>query len=280
MKIFISTHNRANIITTPALLDAEGISYTLVFHNVEQLNAYNLAGRFKTPYISVANIPVGMTLMRNWILENLVKDGEWFIILDDNITEFQAVRGEWYKQPELPSRKDPLTMKKVMEEKVSAKYFLGVLEDCRWEAERRGIHLAGCASNLNFFFRSKKWREVGYVIGKTQVIQKTGLRYDLNINPMDDYLWTALNLETFGKVLINNYAVAVKKHYAKGGIGTYEERLPAKLKDCEYLMKRFPGLFRYKVKKGCHPKAELQIRFTSNKQVEKWRAFMRSRKTT
>jgi len=36
-------------------------------------------------------------------------------------------------------------------------------------------------------------------------------------------------------------------------------------------MKKYPNLFRYKEKKGCHPKAELQIRFNNPKQIIEWK---------
>ena len=41
-------------------------------------------------------------------------------------------------------------------------------------------------------------------------------------------------------------------------------------------MKKYPGLFRYKIKKGCHPKAELQVCFTNVNQVEEWRNKIRN----
>lgn len=281
MKIFINSHNRAYTLTTPKLLDECGIDYTVILHNEGQRSEYEMGGRVDMSKVIVANQPVNMTGIRNWMLESdLIENGEWYVILDDNITEFQMVSPPHYYEEVLPVKKEPSKYKDIYENKVNAIAMLGVFEDSIREAEKRGAKLVGFASTPNFFFRDRKWREVGYVIGKTQLIKKTDLRYDLNTTSMDDYAWTALNLERFGKVLINNYFVALKKHYAKGGIGTYAERLPSKIKDCEYLMKRFEGLFRYKIKAGTDPRAELAIRFTSLEQVERWRAFMRGKFST
>lgn len=280
MKIFINSYNRPDVISTPMLLDESGtFDYKIILHNKEEYDRYVLNPKIRPETLLVANQPVGMAGIRNWILENLVKDGEWYMLLDDNFTEFQCVPGEAYQAFSIDTKKESEVAKKLFETKVSFRRVIQVAGDSIMMAEKTGAKLIGFGSNLNFFFRSKKFREVGYVIGKMQLIKKTALRYDLNVSAMDDYCWTAQNLEVFGKVLINNYCVGVKKHYAPGGIGVYEDRLAMKLKEVDYMMKRYPGLFRYKVKTGCHPKAEIQVRFTSLSQVQKWQAFMRGLST-
>ena len=139
-------------------------------------------------------------------------------------------------------------------------------------ADRYGIYYCGFAVVDNAYFRVKKYRYVGYVISKLALIKKTPLiDYDLKIQAMDDYGYTAENLKIFGRVLINNYIFPVANHYQIGGIGTYEERKPKKIADAKYLMNKYPGLFRYKKKVGCDPKAEIQVRFTNPKQVNLWR---------
>lgn len=277
MKIFINSHNRAQTLTTPMIFDRYGIDYILLLHNEEQKKEYLKNTLVSPEKIVVANYPVGMTGIRNFLLETMVDDGEWYAIIDDNITSFLAVKDEFYNEKELDVKGNPDFYKNVYENEVTPLRMLEIFEESINEAEKRGAKLVGFASNTNFFFRGRKWRDVGYVIGKTQLIKKTDLRYDLNVDAMDDYLWTAQNIEKFGRVLINNYFVAIKKHYAKGGIGTYAERLPKKIKDSKYLVERFDGLFRYNNKKTAEEKAELAIRFTDLKQVERWRAYMRSK---
>jgi hypothetical protein len=135
----------------------------------------------------------------------------------------------------------------------------------------------GFGTTPNFFFRDKRYREVGYVISKAAVRKNVGTPFALDAQAMEDYAYTAETLLRYGKVLINNYIFPVAGHYEKGGIGTYAERLPKKIEASEILMKRYPMLFRHPKKKGTDPKGELAIRFTSLKQVEQWRAFMRAK---
>lgn len=138
-------------------------------------------------------------------------------------------------------------------------------------ADRYGIHYGGFATVSNYFFNSKKYRLVGYVISKAAYIKYDSTGYDKNIKAMDDYGFTASSLLKDGAVLINSWIKSINKHYEPGGIGTYDQRVERKIHDAAYLMSKYPGLFRYKVKKGCHPKAEIQVRFTSTDQVKKWR---------
>lgn len=204
------------------------------------------------------------------MIENLVKGGEWFLTLDDNIDRFTGVRRESYEQAELPVERGDFD-RSIYNHNLTATEFLARLELDRKHCEATGIHYAGMAVVDNYYFRSVKYRYVGYVISKAAMIHNVGVPYDPNVTAMDDYAFTAEHLKRFGKVLINNYLFPVAGHYEPGGIGTYQERQPAKIKDSEYLMRKYPGLFRYKSKKGCHPKAELQVRFTTLSQVESWR---------
>ena len=146
-----------------------------------------------------------------------------------------------------------------------------IVDEVIAKAEHVGTPYGGFAVVPNYYFRAKKWRYVGYVISKLAVIKNVGVKYDPYIQAMDDYAYTAACLKRFGAVVINNYVFPVAGLYEEGGIGTYDERVPKKICDCAYLMKKYPGLFRYKKKSGTHPKAELQVRFTSTEQVLKWR---------
>lgn len=271
MKIFICSYNRPGRISVHKLLDADGIDYRIILHDEEQKAAYLKNPSIKPEKLIVANKPPGMTRIRRWVLDTLVEPGEWYLMLDDNITEFQVVKDSHYGQELLPAKESPAFYKDIFENPVPAKRFMECVEEMRVKAEEIGAYHCGFASNANFFFRERKWRTVGYVIGKATMTRKSDINYEPGVEAMDDYLFTAQNLLRFGRVLINNFVLPVKKHYDVGGIGTYEMRLPAKIADGQYLMARFPGLFRYVKKAGKPLEAELALRFTSEKQVEKWR---------
>jgi hypothetical protein len=138
-------------------------------------------------------------------------------------------------------------------------------------AEQIKAEYVGFATVDNYFFNAKKYKPVGYVISKAVAIKYDGLRYDKNLEAMEDFGYCAEQLIKNNCVLINSWIKPVAGHYEQGGIGTYEQRVPRKVKDCEYLMRKYPNFFRYKVKKDCHPRAELQIRFNNPNQIINWK---------
>lgn len=273
MKIFIPSYNRpkrAYNLSLPYLFEEAKIPYTLALHNPQQLELYALHSGLPAERMRVMNAPIGMSNIRQAILD-IVPEGEWLLMMDDNVTGFTAVDDEYQRLEKLPVKQDPKHYRAIYEQKIPLFRFLEYAQETVAKAESIGAKLCGFATTENFFFRDRKWRTVGYVIGRATLIKKTGLKYDLNIQQMDDYAFTAENLRRFGLVLVNNYAVPQKKHYQNGGCGTYTERLQSKIADCQYLMNKFPGLFSYKKKAGTHPLAELHVRFTREKQVEDWR---------
>jgi hypothetical protein len=151
-------------------------------------------------------------------------------------------------------------------------------EKCKQEYLKAGIvnednkaEYIGYATVDNYFFNSKKYKNVGYVISKAVAIKYNGIKYDKKVEAMEDFCYCAEQLIKNNCVLINAWIKPKAGHYEKGGIGTYDDRVERKIIDCEYLMKKYPNFFRYKTKKGCHPKAELQIRFNNPKQIIKWK---------
>jgi hypothetical protein len=253
MKVVIPSKGRSETIKTHKLFD----DYVVVLHNENERKAYveNAPKTgLDTSKIVVSGVPFGVSFQRNWIIENLVERGEWFLTADDNIEAITKLEGT----DNLPISEDEFW--NIVSET------LGVAGE--W------IHYCGFAVVDNYYFREKHFRFVGYVISKLALIRNKNIKYDTTIKAMDDYGYTAENLLRYGKVLINNWVYPQAPHYQEGGIGTYEDRLERKIEDCKYLMFKYPNLFRYKKKAGCHPKAELQVRFTSLEQVEKWRKEM------
>jgi len=268
--IIIPSKDRAETITTH--LYCKGEDYMIVVHNKEQRDLYLNNPSIPVDRIMFSNEPYNISLQRQWILDNLIRDGEWFVTMDDNVTGMTRLQHPYYPYP-----LNLKTERSYWQQIVPIKEFLELIELDIAVAEQAGAHYIGYAVVDNPFFRQKKYRYVGYVLSKVALIHKTSLqRYDPQVKSMDDYQFTAENLKNYGKVVINNYIKPTAKHYQPGGIGTYEERTPQKIHDAAYLRNKYPGLFNYKIKKGCHPKAELQVKFTTRVQVEKWRAMLKS----
>lgn len=280
MKIIILSKGRPETISTHLLF--KDYDYKIVLHNEEEKAEYIKNPTISPEKIVVSNAPFGVANQRQWIQENLVEPGEWYISLDDNIKSFQIVNKEFYDEPSLDVQTDDTELRKKLkdafEETATTERFLEVCEELADLGEKERAYNIGFGTTPNFFFRGKKYRWVGYVISKACVRKNLETPFELEAQSMEDYAYTAETLLRYGKVLINNYVFPVAGHYEKGGIGTYAERLPLKIKHAAILMGKYPGLFRYNNKKGTDPKGELIIRFTSLDQVEKWRALMRSKK--
>jgi len=269
--IYIPSYNRAKTIKTSLWLDQEKIPYKVLLHTEKCKKEYVSAGRVSENDIIVTNAKQGITNQRNFLMNNLAKKGEWFITLDDNISGFKRVVDEYYHNLKKLDVNSPLITQKDFNKSVKPKELIQlILQDIKI-AESIKVTYGGFATVDNYFFNAKKYSSVGYVISKAAYIKYTGHSYDKNIKAMDDFGYTADCLVRDGAVLINNWIKPINKHYEAGGIGTYETRLPSKIHDAAYLMRKYPNLFRYKVKKGCHPKAELQIRFNNPKQVIEWK---------
>ena len=271
MKIFIPSYNRPGLISTHLLLEAEGIDYRIVLADELQKIEYLKNPSIVADKIIVAHIKPGVALVRNWILEHLVIDGEWYMTMDDNITGFEKVVPEHYDKEAIAVKTlPPVVSKDMFNASCSAKEFMYAVEDTVKKADEIEAKYCTFASTDNPFFRGNKWRTVGYGLSCVALIKKSHLRFNIQIRAMDDYGFTAQNLVEFGKILVNNFARPVKKHYQPGGIGTYDERVMTKIADAQYLMYKYPGLFRYNKKSGTNPLAEIVLVPNTPDKLEKW----------
>jgi len=275
--IYIPSYNRAKTITTTKWLDEDSIPYKVLLHSEKCKQEYLKAGIVKEDNIIVTNAEKGITNQRNWIVDNLAVKGKWYISFDDNIRTFKRVVDKYYfncKKIDVQSK--DITQKTFSKEIRAKEYIELLLEDIKI-AEIIKAEYIGYATVDNYFFNSKKYKNVGYVISKAVAIKYNGIKYDKKVEAMEDFCYCAEQLIKNNCVLINAWIKPKAGHYEKGGIGAYDDRVERKIIDCEYLMKKYPNFFRYKTKKGCHPKAELQIRFNNPKQIIKWKQLNSNR---
>lgn len=269
--IYIPSYNRAKTIKTSLYLDESKIPYKILLHSENCKKEYLAAGRVKQENIIVTGAPFGITNQRNWMVDNLGKYGEWYISLDDNIEGFKRVVDKYYFSKKELNVENATISQKDFDQKIQADEFITLIEQDIKIADQIKAEYIGFATVDNYFFNSRKYKPVGYVISKAVAIKFKGIRYDTRLEAMEDFGYCAEQLIKNNCVLINAWIKPIAGHYEEGGIGTYEKRLPRKIVDCAYLMKKYPDFFRYKEKKGCHPKAELQIRFYSPKQIIEWK---------
>lgn len=278
-KLYIPSFHRAKSICTHLLLDTAIFDYYIVVHDPLELHYYKQNKTIPPERLICSYAPYGISHQRQWIRDNLTSDGEWFCMADDNIKFIHAVRKPEYFEEDLEKintlafqKNDNNFKYSVYENKIDSHRLGEICEEMILEAQKLGIKYCAFASNRNYFFaRARKWSYWSYAISKFAIYQKDDINFDLNVQAMDDYCFTAQNILQYGKVLVNKFVYAHGIHYQKGGIGRYEERQEKKVADAAYLMLKYPGLFRYKIKKGCHPEAEIQMRFNYQKQIDAWR---------
>lgn len=277
MKIFIPSYRRADVASTPALLEASGVTdYKIVIRDTEY-KAY--LENFKRSNLMVVGADDHLSRVRELTRKKL-RNGEWCLHLNDNIRGFIQCNKTFYKKNSfvpLEEGEKMITRKRwqpIMNEKVSFSEFLNltILDTVR-ECEKRGSFIAGFASHENPAFRKQKYTDIGYVNGKALLLRNQGMSWNQSSESAgDDYGLTAAHLYKNGRIMINKWGCALNTHYQKGGTGPYEDRLPSMLRMQEEMIGKWGDLFAIKNEGNEEGrKGELRVRFRSLDQVENWR---------
>lgn len=269
--IYIPSYNRAETIKTTVYLDASNVPYKLLLNSQACKEAYIKGGRVNPDSIIVTGVK-GISANRQWVVDNLGIKGEWYISLDDNISGFKRFVDEiYYSDKSEVDVDDPSISHGHFRHSIPANEMYDIFVKETQHCDEISSEYLGFATVDNYYFNSKRYRHVGYVIAKAVAIKHDGLCYDQNLEAMEEYGYNVDQLIKNEKVLIHNWAMPIAGHYEPGGIGSYAERTPRKVQDCKYLMEKYPGFLRYKVKKDCHPQGELQICFNTIKQLKEWK---------
>ncbi len=83
---------------------------------------------------------------------------------------------------------------------------------------------------------------MGYVRSKlfVKTAQEIKWRWHKDIGLMHDHAMTFRTMAERGCVVHNRFVYVHRKMWEKGGLGTKEERMPARIPTCERLYKEFP----------------------------------------
>ena len=131
-------------------------------------------------------------------------------------------------------------------------------------------NLAGFSSHTNPLFRKKKWVFNVLADGRVLIVKKTKLRWDTNVQSIDDYCWTAQNLKEFGKVVVNMWLAPNCRRYTAGGYGNKESRMQRRRQEVEYMVNTYPNQIKIAPKKHWPYGTHVQIARSGIKQ-EVWR---------
>lgn len=263
LKVFTFFYNRYNTATTSKALNENGIPHYVMLHNQEQHDLH-VSGNtlFGTPVIT--NNPKGLAFQRNSALD-MVEDGEWCVFMCDDFKEIKAYNFENYDA--FPSVEfDEKNQSQFNYNRIlTMKEFFSTFDYLIDLAETANIHLIGFAFTANPRNNGRKFSFKGLVDGRCWIIKKSHLRFDPNVQLIDDVYWTALNLQTFKNNLVFNWIDPEFQRYTSGGFGSIPERLEQRRAECDYLVKKFPKLIRYAEKPGWESGTHIKVLGTGKK---------------
>ncbi len=172
-KIAIPSYGRAATIRTPALLPP-GADFSIIVHTEAEAYWYRQTKLFRAGQVKATGCAPGIARQRNWILENLVKDGQWVLMLDDNIEAVECVADALYGQSSIDMRRLPMRVwHDIFKRRVDWQRVHSVLLESIERAERDGARLIGFANNDNPMFNRHKWRDAALVVTKMALVRKT-----------------------------------------------------------------------------------------------------------
>lgn len=262
MKIFVFAYDRYATMTTSLWLDT--VPHTVLVHTQEAADRFikfNTIGAGGD--ILITNQPRGLAYQRQYAMD-LLKPDEWAVFfVDDLISCTYLPHPEQFgsKLPEID--KDNAKnrhMKELLMTPCPPDKFIQVSKELILEAEARKLALVGFSLTDSLMFRGNKYSTWSLADGRCWLIKKTHLKFDMGAQLIDDTCFTALNLKTFGGVLVYNWLLPLCKRYTEGAFGTKEQRMEQKLRECKYLVDTYPEYIAYADKEGWPPLSHVKIR--------------------
>jgi len=260
MKVFIFTYDRYDSLSTPEFFEKEGIDHIILCHSEEAKQKFIEGGKVNPNKIIATGKPKGLTNNRNYALDQM-KEGEWALFMVDDLKNFLEYQDyDTDTRDKLPITTD--TMKqwgKAFTKKVSAKKFLERCEESIKKADEKNIKLVGFAGFTNPLFLKNKWKYNALADGRAWLIKKCELRFDENVQMVDDVCWSAINIKAHG-LLINQWIIPDCKRYTAGSFGSKEQRMPQRIEECKYLVENYPDQIMYATKKDWPDGSHIQIK--------------------
>lgn len=263
MRTFIFTYDRYETITTPTFWEDAGLDYTVLCHSTDAAKQFIHHGRVNPTRIVATGEPKGLAHNRNAALEMMEED-EWAVFIVDDLKSLTEVADyDTRRQDALQiTTANQKQIAPTLKHKITADRFLDRCHQLAQGCEAVGAKLGGFCGIDNPLFRDRHWKFNALADGRCWVVQKSRLRLDTGAHSIDDYCWTAQNIDRFGVVVINQWVLPDCARYTPGGYGSIDERMPQKLKETRHLVQTYPHLIAYKDKKGHPPGGHVTIRRT------------------
>lgn len=264
MKIFIFTYDRYDSISTSQYF--KNIPHTILCHTEQDKQKFLDAGNCYGEIISTNN-PKGLSYNRNAALD-MMDENEWAIFFVDDLISVTGIpyNHDLYFEDDLGvgighnDKANYAFINSLFKTKIKAEDFLIHCKETIKECENKGYALGGFSLTNNTGFRSKKYSYKSLADGRCWVVKKTDLRFDENVQLIDDVCFTAQNILKFGGVVVNNYVLPECKRYTDGAFGSIGKRMEQKLKECKYLVTTYPDVIAYADKTGWEKGSHVKIR--------------------
>jgi hypothetical protein len=269
VRVFVFTWDRYDSISTSGLLEREGIDHTVLIHNDEHQAGFLRGGLVRPERMEVVNVPKGLTNNRNAALDRM-DEGEWALWLVDDLIGVTML--DCYNVASVTGQ-IPITAANQNEWRQRFKHAITLQEFTRrcipltQTAERMGAHLVGFAGFDNPLYRAKRWKVNCLADGRAWLVHKTKLRFDENVQMIDDVLWTAQNLKWYGLVLVDAWILPNCRRYTAQAFGSINQRLEQKRKEVAYLVQRYPQYCAVKRKAGWPDGTHVVIRTNGRRAV-------------
>lgn len=186
----------------------------------------------------------GMVQMRDFVIDNVVDNGEWYISVDDNIARFTRVANPYYLEDRCPVDACGVDWREVYGTPMTPAEFVEINQELISRCEESATILGGVGMLENPFFRPKKWMMPKYVKGKWYVHKNDDVPYRLDpkVMIMSDWVKTLDTISRYGRTVVNDYAAALHMSWEDGGIGSMEYRMDARRTTLPWILEYFDGL--------------------------------------
>ena len=263
LPIYIVSRANPERMHTPELLRRDGVKFTLVVDDNEQVNDAKKLG-----YKAVSTDTTDLVSKRNAITD-MVKRGQWYVGMDDNIRGFSAVNDNFRSFGKVDtSNPKAAPWRKLWNEPVTPTKYVELLTDLTEHCHDVGAEYGGVATMENPFFRMKRFGYRRFVKSKVFVM-KGGSDVRFKHRLCHDSYASAHAVALHGTVVTDSFMFYDSKWYEKGGLGSRQQREEAGLLDqLQQCVDEFPGLV------GLARGQNSALRFikTSARGVDAWRA--------
>jgi hypothetical protein len=263
MEIYIPTRMAMARFHTAPLLKAAGVKFTLVVDNEEQRAAAHKLGYKRTMLTpNVADLAAKRTAI------NQQHGKGFYISMDDNIQEFQAVMPKYMKQKDLDTGNTAFAWRKVFNQRIAPADMVDALGDLSEMCVHHGTVYGGVATMENPFFRGgERYAYRRFVKGKIFVMEADP-QLEFKYSMVEDSYMTAQVLAMYGSVVVDKRLFYRARWYEPGGHGTREQREANGLMDhLRSICAEYPGL----VGVGKGGNTALRVLRTSENGINKWR---------